>query len=135
MPRRDSPSLSPISFPSLSDAGGSQTTQTWDFCNATQKVLSHPTLNIHKAFLEIGKAFRVTGVYGLVFPPHTQPLPDLLFLSEKLLEPMALAYLLCIMVCSVPEDWLGREEKVEPKEKDKVGKSAALGPHFPRSLL
>lgn len=67
LPRRDSPSLSPFSFPSLSGVGGSQTTQTWDFCNATEKVLSHPTLNIHKAFLEIGKAFRVTGVYGLVF--------------------------------------------------------------------
>lgn len=35
--------------------------------------------------------------------------------SEKPLEPIAMAYLLCIMGCSVPEDWLGWEERLEEK--------------------
>lgn len=95
----------------LSDVGG-QTAQI--FLKATAKVLSHPALTLRKAFFEIGKAFRVTGVYGLSLSlsdtythKHTQSLPTLLSFSENPLEPRALAYLLCIMGCSVPEDWLG----------------------------
>lgn len=81
--KRLSPSIPPFSFFSVSDVGGSQTTQTWDFCKATEKVLSHPTLNIHKAFFEIGKAFRVTGVYGLIFSlTHNCCLPRFPFLRS-----------------------------------------------------
>ncbi len=56
------------------------------------------------------------------FSPHTHPVPTSLSLSEKLLEPIASAYLLCIMGCSVPEDWLGREEKPEERRKWSQGR-------------
>lgn len=125
----------------LSDVAGSQTTQTWDFCKATEKVLSHPTLNIHKAFFEIGKAFRVTGVYGLFLSlPHTHT-TSLSPFSEKLSGPIAMAYLLRIMGRSVPEDRLGWEERPEERRKWSRGrelcsvKTAVLGLRFPRSLL
>lgn len=60
---------------------------------------------------------------------HTHSSPTTLSLSEKLLEPIAMAYLLCIMGCLVPEDWLGLawlggetrgKKKVESKEGGKA---------------
>lgn len=42
-----------------------------------------------------------------------------LSLSEVLVEPIAMAYLLCIIGCSVPEDWLGREESWETRGEEK----------------
>lgn len=96
--------------------------------------MSHPTLNIHKAFFAIGKAFRVTGVYGL-FLSLTHSLPTSLSLSEKLLEPIALAYLLCIMGCSVPEDWLGWEERPEERRKWTRGRETKQSSAQGRLLL
>lgn len=102
--------------------------------------MSHPALNIHKAFFEIGKAFRVTGVYGLFLSLTHTRLPTLLSLSDKLLEPIAMAYLLCIMGCSVPEDWFGWEAR--PEERRKWRRSRVLlsqdccsGPKVPQASV
>lgn len=63
---------------------------------------------------------------GSLFPlthTHTHFLPRFPF-SEKPLEPIALAYLLCIIGCSVPEDWLGRHERPEEKGESWEGDKA-----------
>ena len=105
-------------FVSVSDFRGSQTTQTWDFCKATEKLLSHPTLNIHKAFFEIGKAFRVAGVYGLVFSlTHNHCLLHFPLLRSYSLGLFALYNGL---LSTRGSTWLGGEEKVESGKGDEA---------------
>lgn len=107
--------------------------------------MSHPTLNIHKAFFEIGEAFRVTGVYGLILSlTHTPCLPRSPFLrSYWSLYSLGLFALyngpLSARGLALLRGETEGEEKVESRERDKEkfcsGKTAALGLSFARSPL
>lgn len=66
--------------------------------------------------MRLAKLLESLGFMGLVLSlTHTRCLPCSPFFLRSFLEPIALAYLLCIMGRSVPEDRLGWEERPEER--------------------
>lgn len=106
------------------------------FFSPTEKVWNHPTFNIHEAFFQIGKSssssVRFIGCFSASHSdclPHFPPL-------EKLLELIALAYLLCIMASMVPECVCGKVcVCVRGGEAVVLARTAVRGIQFPRYVL
>lgn len=96
----------------------------------TAKLLSRPTLDIPETCFEIGEAFGAAEAYVLLFPlTRTFYCAPCASLSEKPLEPIATAYLLCIMGCQ--RTWPGGETRgVRQRRRSQSvfpGRSAVLG--------